>query len=88
MQTIYMVIVDCGDGSNSIEWHKTWSNEKLEKLEKLEQYQSGDGVQMQEIKVPNVTEFGAANNIEWFEDMVEYDVEDDVETYTYYTVRK
>lgn len=76
MQTIYIVIIDCGDGSQSIEWHKTWSDEKHEKLEDKERYQSGDGLQLTELKMPDVIDldiWACLNNICWVDDAVNDD---------------
>ena len=74
MQTIYMVITDGGDGSNGIEWHKTWSNEKHEELENDERYQSGDGLQLTTLKMPDemdLDHWAKENYIYWFEDEIE-----------------
>ena len=71
MKTIYIVIIDCGDGSNTVEWHKTWSNEKQEKLENKERYQSGDGLQLRELHFPDTFDIGAFtkdNHIYWYEE--------------------
>lgn len=71
MKTIFTVITDCGDGSNNIEWHKTMSDEKFEKMEDQERYQSGDGVQLRELKFPDdfdLDDWAHINNIMWFED--------------------
>lgn len=73
MISIYMVITNCGDGSNSIEWHKTMSPEKADKLENsdLERYSSGDGFQCTELKFPDGFDlelFAEVNYITWFED--------------------
>lgn len=68
MQTIYTVIRDCGDGSQTVEWRKNWSDEILEKLESDDSYQSGDGVQMCELKFPDsfdLDEFAKVNYIYW-----------------------
>lgn len=80
MQTIYMVIVDCGDGSNSIEWHKTWSDEKHEKLENKERYQSGDELQIRELRMPDMVDLDAwakINYITWADDTSMEDDEDE-----------
>jgi len=71
MKTIYLVISDCGDGSQSIEWHKTMSDEKYEKMEQQDRYQSGDGVQITELKLPSVLDLDTLakiNHITWFDD--------------------
>ena len=71
MKSIFTVITDCGDGSNNIEWHKTMSDEKLEKMEEQERYQSGDGVQIKELKFPDDFDLEAwanANHIWWFDE--------------------
>ena len=71
MKTIYLVISDCGDGSQSIEWHKTMSDEKYEKMEAQDRYQSGDGVQIKELKFPldfDLDAFGKVNHIYWIDD--------------------
>jgi hypothetical protein len=69
-----MVIYDCGDGSQSIEWHKTWSDEKRSTLEdgdEYDRYASGDGLQMTELNFPDsfdIELFAKDNYINWFED--------------------
>jgi hypothetical protein len=71
MQTIFTVITDCGDGSNNIEWHKTMSDEKYAKMEEQDCYQSGDGVQIKQLKFPDDFDLEAwanINNIWWFND--------------------
>ena len=76
MKSIYMVICDCGDGSQSIEWHRTWDDHKHERLEEG----SGDGLQMTELKFPDsfdIDAFAKDNHIYWYED--EYEYEDDEE---------
>lgn len=79
MKSVYMVICDCGDGSQSIEWHKTWSDEKRSTLEDgdtYDRYASGDGLQMTELKFPDVLNLDAwakINFITWYEDEVQDD---------------
>ena len=71
MQTIFTVITDNGDGSNSVEWHKTMSDEKLAKMEQQDCYQSGDGVQLKELVFPDTFDldmWARINNIWWFND--------------------
>jgi hypothetical protein len=71
MQTIFTVITDNGDGSNSVEWHKTMSDEKLAKMEQQDYYQSGDGVQLKELVFPDTFDldmWASINNIWWFND--------------------
>lgn len=70
MQTIYTVICDNGDNTQTVEWRKNWSDEILTKLEnnRYEAYASGDGVQMTELKFPDsfdLDEFAMANYITW-----------------------
>ena len=83
MKSIYMVICDCGDGSQSIEWHRTWDDHKHEMLEEGDdcyRYASGDGLQMTELKFPDsfdIDAFAKDNHIYWYED--EYEYEDDEE---------
>lgn len=70
MKSIFMVITDCGDGSNSIEWHKTMSDDKYAKMEDQDRYQSGDGVQIKELRFPDAFDFDGfanENHIYWFE---------------------
>ena len=74
MESIYMVICDCGDGSQSIEWHRSWDDDKqafLEENDKYDRYASGDGLQMIELKFPDsfsIETFAKDNYITWFED--------------------
>lgn len=71
MKNLYMVIVDAGDGSQFIEWHKTMSEEKIDKLGEDDSYQSGDGVQVKELKFSDsfdIAEFAATNRIIFYED--------------------
>jgi len=73
MQTVYLVITDCGDGSNNIEWHKTMSDEKMEQLEENnhEKYSSGDGFQVRELIFPDnfdLKAFMELNVLYWWED--------------------
>lgn len=71
MKFAYLVISDNGDGSQSIEWHRTMSDEKLDKLESEDRYQSGDGVQVGELKFPDnfdIEGFAKLNDIQWYED--------------------
>ena len=68
MQTVYTVIRDTGDGSQSVEWRKNWSDEIHEKLEQDDSYQSGDGVQVREIHFPDgfdLDMFAKVNYIGW-----------------------
>lgn len=77
MKKVYVVITDNGDGSNSLEWHKTMSPEKEEQLmdnDEYGKYTSGDGFQCTELQLPEGTDldtFAFFNNITWFEDTVE-----------------
>jgi hypothetical protein len=75
-QTIYSVIRDCGDGSQSIDWFKTLSDKDMEVLETQERYQSGDGVQVTEYKFPvdfDIENWARINNIYWASVEEEYD---------------
>ena len=68
MQTVYTVIRDCGDGSQTVEWRKEMNDAILEKLKDNESYQSGDGVQVQEYKFPNIIDmdnWAHINHIYW-----------------------
>ena len=82
MKSIFMVITDSGDGSNSIEWHKTMSEDKQEKLEagdKYGRYCSGDGFQCRELKFPNIVDldiWAHINHITWFEETDYEEAED------------
>lgn len=56
MTKLYMVITNCGDGSNSIDWVS--DPDVLEKIEELaddgdESYASGDGLQTRELVFPD-----------------------------------
>ena len=80
-QTIYSVIRDCGDGSQIIEWRKTWSDEIHKRLEndKYGRYQSGDGVQMKEWRFPpefDIDAWAKINSIYWMDDEEYEDYED------------
>lgn len=71
MKSVFLVICNCGDGSQSIEWHKTMSAEKFSKMEDLDWYQSGEGVQVTELKFPDdfdLETFVKQNHIYWFDD--------------------
>ena len=77
MQTIYTVIRDCGDGSQTVEWRKIWNESILEKLETYDQYQSGEGVQVREYIFPDDFDLDAwatLNHITWYDG---YEDEDD-----------
>lgn len=55
-QKIYMVITNCGDGSNGIQILKTQAAvDRVQFLadEGYEQYASGDGLQITELKFPD-----------------------------------
>lgn len=74
MKSIFMVITDCGDGSNSIEWHKTMSDDKYAKMEDQDRYQSGDGVQIKELRFPDMLDldkWAQVNSIYWADDEFE-----------------
>ena len=78
MKSIYMVLGDAGEGSNFIEWHKTMSDEKIELLGEDDAYQSGDGVQVNELKMPDIIDldnWASLNNITWFEDREIFDLD-------------
>lgn len=80
MQTIYTVIRDCGDGSQTVEWRKLMNVTILEKLENIDSYQSGDGVQIREYLFPDDFDLDAwatINYIIWADDY-ESDDEDDL----------
>lgn len=55
MTTISMVIVNCGDGSNAVEWVR--DKRVLTRMEELvdegdEAYGSGEGLQVRELRFP------------------------------------
>ena len=55
-QTIHMVITNCGDGSNSIQW--ATDSAVIDQMEKLadegdESYASGDGLQVKTLFFPD-----------------------------------
>ena len=71
MKFAYLVIRDNGDGSQSIEWHRTMSKEKQARLAEDDSYQSGDGVQIKALKFPGNFDIGGftkLNHIFWQED--------------------
>lgn len=74
MKNIFIVICDCGDGSQRLEWHLTMSEEKIQKLEAEDlynTYSSGDGFQCREIQFPedfDLDAFAKQNRITWFEE--------------------
>ena len=56
MKSVYMVITNCGDGANSIQW--VLDSKVLEHMEELaddgdESYASGDGLQTRELVFPD-----------------------------------
>lgn len=71
MFTIYAIIINCGDGSNTIDWVDNKS--VLEELDNMasqgyESVASGDGLQAQEFRfssVQSLREFIDLNNIEF-----------------------
>lgn len=68
MQTIYTVIRDNGDGSQSIEWRKVMNPKVLIKLESRDDYLSGDGVQIREYIFPSdfdIDAWASVNSIYW-----------------------
>ena len=71
MKFAYLVIRDNGDGSQSIEWHRTMPKGKQERLAEDDSYQSGDGVQIKALKFPgnfDIEGFTKLNHIFWQED--------------------
>lgn len=73
MQKVYIVIRDCGDGSQTLEWHLTMNDAKIEKLEndEYESYASGEGVQIKKLQFPDCIDlnaFAKVNHIYWFDD--------------------
>lgn len=74
MKFAYLVIRDNGEGSQTIEWHRTMSEDKEAKLAEDDSYQSGDWVQITELKFPgnfDIDGFGKLNNIFWYEDYLD-----------------
>lgn len=74
MISVYIVICDNGDGSQSLEWHRTWDDDKralLQENDPYDRYASGDGLQMTELKLPNIIDldnWAFFNNIHWYEE--------------------
>lgn len=71
MKSVFMVIVDAGDGSQWVEWHKFMSDEKIEKLGDNDCYQSGEGVQVTKLNFPEILDldnWARINHITWWED--------------------
>lgn len=73
MQTVYLVLSDCGDGSNTINWFRKTPFDELYKLvdDDPNTWGSGDGLQYQELKFAdhfNLDMFAELNNIYWADD--------------------
>lgn len=67
MQTIYLVLSDCGDGSSTINWFRNTTLEQLQKLEEKNpnRWSSGDGLQYQELTFPDNFDFEAIGVKYW-----------------------
>lgn len=82
MKSIFLVLCDCGDGSQRIEYHKEMSQDIIDEIEKLDRYgtyASGDGFQCTELKFPDefdLDNWAFFNGINWF-DMSEYKADHD-----------
>lgn len=71
MAKIFMVITDCGDGSNGVSWVK--DPLVIDKMQALadegdETYSSGDGLQARELFFPDIIDIDAwahVNFISW-----------------------
>lgn len=73
MQTVYLVLSDCGDGSSSINWFRKTTLISLEKLaeDNPNTWSSGEGLQYQELYFPDdfdLDYFALSNSIYWADD--------------------
>jgi hypothetical protein len=73
MYSIFVIVCNAGDGSNSLEWHKEMSDEKAQTLEDsdIEYYGSGDGIQITELKFRTkdaLNDFISYNHISFYEE--------------------
>ena len=76
MQTVYYIIRDNGDGSQSVEWYKgsQFDEEKLVEAcenDKYDSYQSGDGVQIRTLEFPDNFDLNSIVGIVWRTDYPE-----------------
>lgn len=67
-KTLYLIITDCGDGSNSI--HYTFDNKLIDKMDDRQDelddsYQSGDGLQVSELTVPIDSTYESLGISQW-----------------------
>jgi hypothetical protein len=67
MQTIYLVLSDCGDGSSTINWFRNTTLERLHNLADNfpDRWSSGDGLQFQELTFPDDFDFEAIGVKYW-----------------------
>lgn len=70
------VIRDCGDGSQYVEWYNNITKELLVDLCEQcgdERYQSGDGIQVTEVRFPDGFDVTQIQGISWscVEDLIE-----------------
>lgn len=82
MKSVFLVIVNTGDGANTVEWYKDVTLEQLYKLEEEDpdSYSSGDGFQVRTLDFPDnfdLDEFAKVNYITWNPGFEDDDWEDD-----------
>lgn len=70
MQTVYYIVTNNGDGSNSVEWYKDiyFTKEQLveaAELDKYDSYASGDGVQITTLQFPDNFDLNTIQGINW-----------------------
>ena len=67
MQTLYLVIVDNGDGSQGLEYRRLMTQEIKKNLANhySGRYESGDGVQIREFKFNDLDAWASLNKITW-----------------------
>lgn len=68
-KNLYIIITDSGDGSNSLSYtlDESLVNEMCDREEELDDsYQSGDGLQIQKILVPDDATYDSLGINEWY----------------------
>lgn len=68
MQTVHYVILDNGDGSQSVEWYRGVTYKELEEFcekDEYDSYQSGDGIQITQVSFPDSVNLDDIVGIHW-----------------------
>ena len=70
MQSVYTIIRDNGDGSQSVEWYRGSDFKRDELIEaadadKYNSYASGDGVQLYQLRFPDDFNLDEIEGVQW-----------------------